>query len=90
MVTAFMSRLGNLGLLIVASALLLGGLAGAAVVHHFDSASATVASHQAKDGQKQSQVKKPSRRDVRNRGHQQRNVPGGPNAAPDGNSQHTD
>jgi hypothetical protein len=31
-----MNRLGNLGLLLIACALLVGGLAGAAVAHHFD------------------------------------------------------
>jgi hypothetical protein len=48
-VTGFFNRLGNLGVLLLASALLLGGLAGAAVVHHYDKLSAeTVASQQPK------------------------------------------
>lgn len=51
MVTTLLNRLGNLGLLIVACALLLGGLAGAAVAHHFDGLSAgTVATHQQDKG----------------------------------------
>lgn len=46
MVSAFLSRIGNLGLLLIASALLLGGLAGAAVVHHYDRLSAEPAASQ--------------------------------------------
>jgi hypothetical protein len=46
-VTTLLNRIGNLGLLLIASALLLGGLAGAAVAHHYDSMSAdNVATHQ--------------------------------------------
>jgi hypothetical protein len=60
-VTAFVQRLGNLGLLLLASALLLGGLAGAAVVYHYDRLAAdTVASQQHKDkGQPKPAKKKP-------------------------------
>lgn len=48
--TAFFERLGNLGVLLLASALLVGGLAGAAVVHHYDRlTSDTVASQQHND-----------------------------------------
>ena len=48
--TGFFNRLGNLGVLLIAGALLLGGLAGAAVVHRYDRLSAqTVASQQHKD-----------------------------------------
>jgi hypothetical protein len=36
LVTTLLNRIGNLGLLLIASALLLGGLAGAAVAHHYD------------------------------------------------------
>jgi len=51
-VTSVVNRLGNLGILLIACALLLGGLAGAAVVHHYDRLSAdTIASHQGDDGQ---------------------------------------
>lgn len=41
LVTTLLNRLGNLGLLVVACALLLGGLAGGAVAHHFDTLSST-------------------------------------------------
>jgi hypothetical protein len=51
-VTTLLNRIGNLGLLLIASALLLGGLAGAAVAHHYDSLSADkVAAHQNDKGQ---------------------------------------
>jgi hypothetical protein len=50
LVTAFFERLGNLGVLLIAGALLLGGLAGAAIVHHYDGTSSkSVASHQQND-----------------------------------------
>ena len=50
MVTAFFERLGNLGVLLLAGALLLGGLAGAAVVHHYEGSFAgSAASHQQND-----------------------------------------
>lgn len=49
--TTLFNRIGNLSLLLIACALLLGGLAGAAVVHHYDRLSAdTAASHQADKG----------------------------------------
>jgi hypothetical protein len=58
-VTAFFERLGNLGVLLIAGALLLGGLAGAAVVHHYDRLAAdTVASEQHTDKGDQKQPKK--------------------------------
>ncbi|HEY8953177.1 MAG TPA: hypothetical protein VIP78_11525 [Candidatus Dormibacteraeota bacterium] len=45
--TTLLNRIGNLGLLLIACALLLGGLAGAAVAHHYDRLAAnTVATHQ--------------------------------------------
>ena len=56
MVTAFLNRIGNLGLLLIAVALLFGGLAGAAVVHHYDRLSAEPAGaqqHNENDGQAQ-------------------------------------
>jgi hypothetical protein len=59
MVTAFFNRLGNVGVLLIACALLLGGLAGAAVAHHYERLSAdSISSHEAdsgkdKGGQKQ-------------------------------------
>lgn len=59
MVTAFFNRLGNVGVLVIACALLLGGLAGAAVSHHYERLSADTISNQEADtgkdqgGQKQ-------------------------------------
>ena len=47
MVTAFFERLGNAGILLIAVALLAGGLAGAAITHHYEQASSnSVASDQ--------------------------------------------
>ena len=59
--TSFLQRLGNLGLLLLAGALLLGGLAGGAVVYHYDRlASDTVASQQHRDkGEPKPAKKKP-------------------------------
>jgi hypothetical protein len=46
MMTSLLNRLGNLGLLLIACGLLLGGLAGAAVAHHYDTlTAANVATH---------------------------------------------
>jgi hypothetical protein len=46
MMTSLLNRLGNLGLLLIACGLLVGGLAGAAVAHHYDTlATANVATH---------------------------------------------
>jgi hypothetical protein len=39
LVSAFFERLGNLGILLIASALLAGGLAGAAITHHYEQTS---------------------------------------------------
>jgi hypothetical protein len=36
LINTLLNRLGNLSLLLIACALLLGGLAGAAVAHHYD------------------------------------------------------
>jgi hypothetical protein len=89
-VTTFLNRVGNLGLLLIAIALLLGGLTGATVVHRLDrAASSPVASHQAKDAHKPSKNAKQSKRDLRNK-HRQGNTPSGPNSAPGENSQHND
>jgi hypothetical protein len=55
-VTVFLNRIGNLGLLLIAGALLLGGLAGAAVVHYYDRLSvepAAAQQHNENDGQTQ-------------------------------------
>jgi hypothetical protein len=49
-VTAFFERLGNLGVLLIAGALLAGGLAGSAITHHYDRTSSNpVASEQKND-----------------------------------------
>ena len=48
MVTAFFERLGNAGILLIAVALLAGGLAGAAITHHYEQTSNSVASDQQK------------------------------------------
>ena len=49
--TSVFNRLGNLGILLIACALLLGGLAGAAVVHHYDRLAAdTIAAQRGDDG----------------------------------------
>ena len=49
MITTLLNRIGNLGLLLIAAALLLGGLAGATVAHHFDRLAADTASAQHDD-----------------------------------------
>jgi len=47
MITTFLNRIGNLGLLLIACALLIGGLGGAAVAHHYDRLAAdNIATHQ--------------------------------------------
>jgi ABC-type nickel/cobalt efflux system permease component RcnA len=66
-VTALFNRLGNLGVLLVASALLVGGLGGAAIAHHFESLSAkTVASQQLEDQDRGKQAKKKSNKSSQN------------------------
>jgi ABC-type nickel/cobalt efflux system permease component RcnA len=57
-VTAFFDRLGNLGLLLIASALLVGGLAGAAVTHHYDRLAASKVATQQHKQPAQNQPKK--------------------------------
>lgn len=60
MVTGFFERLGNLGVLLIAGALLLGGLAGGAVVYHYDRTSSKISisqPHQDKGEQKQAKNK---------------------------------
>ena len=73
--TTLLNRIGNLGLLLIASALLLGGLAGAAVAHHYDRLAAnTVATHQDDQGSGAQKPKKakPQRGNQKhpNHGHQ--------------------
>jgi len=59
-VTTNLNRIGNLGLLLIAGALLLGGLGGAAVAHHYDRLAAnTVATHQDHKGNGAQKPKKP-------------------------------
>jgi hypothetical protein len=48
-ITTILNRLGNLGLLLIACALLLGGLAGAAVAHHYDRLAADTTATQPND-----------------------------------------
>lgn len=50
MLTTLLNRIGNLGLLLIACALLLGGLAGAAVAHHYDRPAADTISAPHGDG----------------------------------------
>jgi hypothetical protein len=51
MVTNLLNRLGNLGVLLIACALLFGGLAGAAVAHRYDTlTTASVTTHQDASG----------------------------------------
>jgi hypothetical protein len=57
-VTTFFERLGNLGVLLIAGALLLGGLAGAAVAHHYDRLAADSVASQQHDKGEQKQAKK--------------------------------
>ncbi|MEP6753538.1 MAG: hypothetical protein ABI959_12400 [Candidatus Dormiibacterota bacterium] len=72
--TSVFNRLGNLGILLIACALLLGGLAGAAVVHHYDRLSAhTIDTHQGDDGKGQGQTKQKKQHGHQkhpNQGHQ--------------------
>ena len=62
LVTSFFERLGNIGVLLLATALLLGGLAGAAVVHHYDRlTSDTVATQQHNDKKDKGEQKAPKK-----------------------------
>ena len=76
--TAFFNRLGNLGVLLIACAFLLGGLAGAAVAHHYERLSAdTIRNQQADTGEDRGNQKpKQSHGNQKhpNKGHQ--GVPG--------------
>jgi hypothetical protein len=61
LVTGFFERLGNLGVLLIAGALLLGGVAGGSVVYHYDrTSSKTSISQQHKDKSEQKKAKKKS------------------------------
>ncbi len=50
MISTLVNRVGNVGLLLIASALLLGGLAGAAVAHHYDRLAADTVATQNDNG----------------------------------------
>ena len=83
--TSLFNRLGNLGILLIACALLLGGLAGGAVVHHYDRLSAdTITTHQGDGGQGQGQSKQ--KKQHGNQKHQNN----GRHGAPDGGPAETD
>jgi hypothetical protein len=70
-VTTFFERLGNLGVLLIAGAFLLGGMAGAAVAHHYDRlASDSVASQQHEDKGDHKQTKK-NKQGKQNHGNKQ-------------------
>jgi len=60
-VTAFFERLGNAGVLLVAGALLLGGLAGGAVVYHYERTSTSSVASQHQDGKGKDKQKKPKK-----------------------------
>ena len=52
--TDLLNRLGSLGVLLIASALIVGGLAGAAIAHHYETVSTQpAASHQPGSAQNQ-------------------------------------
>jgi hypothetical protein len=72
LVTALFNRLGNLGLLLIAAALLFGGLAGAALVHHYETLSVSnVASQQDNnDEKKPATPNQHSHQKRANQGHQ--------------------
>jgi hypothetical protein len=72
-VTALFNRIGNLGLLLIACALLLGGLAGAAVAHHYEQAGQAISSQEAGAGKDRGdQKQKPGHGNPKhpNQGHQ--------------------
>jgi len=81
-VTTFLNRIGNLGLLLIACALLLGGLAGAAVAHHYDRLAADTISAPHHDGQGNGaqKPKHPNNGNQKhpNNGHKGGNAPGDP------------
>jgi ABC-type nickel/cobalt efflux system permease component RcnA len=62
LVTAFFERLGNLGVLLLASALLVGGLAGAAVVHHYDRLTSDTIASQHHNDKKDKADQKPAKK----------------------------
>ena len=71
--TTLLNRIGNLGLLLIACTLLLGGLAGAAVVHHYDRLAADTISaphHDAKGNGAQKPKHQNGNQKHPNNGHQ--------------------
>lgn len=70
LVTAFFERLGNLGVLLIAGALLLGGLAGAAVVYHYDRTSAHSVASQHQNDSRQGETKQPKKNGQDKQKHQ--------------------
>jgi hypothetical protein len=73
LVTAFFNRLGNLGVLLIACALLVGGLAGAAVAHHYERLSADTIAQQGDTGKDRGNQKHKSphgKQKHPNKGHQ--------------------
>src|SRR5437773_11063603 len=61
LVTAFFERLGNAGVLLLAGALLAGGLAGAAVAHHYDRLTANTSVSEPRKGK--AEQKTPKKKD---------------------------
>lgn len=80
MITNLLNRIGNLGLLLIACALLLGGLAGAAVTYHYDRLSAdTIAAHHDDKGKGVQKPKHPNGNQKHpNRAHQNGATNSGP------------
>ena len=72
MISTFLNRIGNLGVLLIACALLLGGLAGAAVAHHYDrlSADTIAAQHDGKGEGAQKPKHQNNKQKHPNHGHQ--------------------
>jgi hypothetical protein len=70
-VSAFLNRIGNLGLLLIAGALLLGGLAGAAVVSHYDRLPAGTAASQENHESGQAQNNQKNQPGNQKRSHKQ-------------------
>ena len=76
-VTAFFERLGNFGVLLIAGALLLGGLAGGAVVYHYERASyrSIASQNQGANGQGETKHAKKNKQDKQKHQKQHRSDP---------------
>jgi hypothetical protein len=81
LLTTLLNRIGNVGLLLIACALLLGGLAGAAVAHHYDSPSADTISSQQNDKGKGPQKPKHQNGNQKHPNHGNQNANPGSDAA---------